>query len=245
MTQIRRVLKPDGTVWVNLGDTYSKSPSFRKSLYGVPERFMINCIDDGWHMRNDIIWSKLCALPDPVKDRFTRNYEHIFFMTKSEKYYFDLDDVRVEHRSNDRRSVKAKARKQLEPFSTPDKHMARGTKYRQEGNYAKVNASRCKDLSKNYYHANGKNPGDVWEYASSTYEGGHYATYPPKMIERIIRCSTKKGDIVLDPFMGAGTTAWVAQKLERDWIGCELNPEYCKLIKERINLGTGIDSYET
>ena len=255
MVELRRVLKDDGTAWINLGDTYSSNHEWptihknkkqtkyantdtgdhydltrvdnkkeaiqTKTRYGIPERFYINCIDSGWIARNHIIWYKPDHLPSPYKDRFTNAYESIFFFAKNPKYYFNLDAIREPHKSKPKINKSQSITK----------------------NYDKYIAGKNIEHSDNRYHPNGRNPGDLWQYTSANYPGQHYASYPVQMIERIIQCSTKPGDTILDPFMGSGTTAFVAQKLHRNWIGIELNPEYCKLINERVHLTGGIDQF--
>ena len=264
MVELHRVLKPDGTLFLNIGDTYShdthhgfstqtlrkKLPKYQnakdepnikqkdnnfhnKTRYGIPERFYINCIDAGWYARNHIIWHKTSHMPESVKDRFTTSYESIFFFTKNENYYFDLDAVRIPHGELDRDAKKLQAKEHTTPlFET--KPVKRTWGHINGENIKKSNVP---------YHPKGKNPGDTWFFAGSGYKGNHFATYPIPLVERIIKCSTKPGDTILDPFMGSGTTAFVAQKLHRNWIGIELNPEYCKLINERVHLTGGIDQF--
>ena len=255
MDECRRVLKPDGTAWINLGDTYSSkvknidppemskvSPKYVSKQYGtavrkvetiqpktrigIPERFYINCIDAGWYARNHIIWHKLAHLPLGAVDRFASSWESIFFFSKNPDYYFDLDSVR-----------QAVIKDNRYKFAT----RFMGNQRLAEGYDDKAVMKSKKGKSR--YNPIGKNPGDVWGFANSNYHGQHFATYPPDMIERIITCASRKGDVVLDPFLGSGTTALVAQKMGRSWIGIELNPEYCKQINNQVHLTGGIAEY--
>jgi DNA modification methylase len=227
--QTRRVLKTGGTLWVNLGDTFSGSwgnysqklakserlekhflrynPSFkppsafkqdipRKSLSGIPSRFAVEMIKDGWILRNDIIWHKTHHSPSSVKDRFTCSHEHLFFFVKDRRYYFDLDSVRKPHRSLRGRSPPAS--------------------------------------QKSRFHPKGKNPGDVWSITPSQNIKGHHATFPEELCRIPILAGCPSGGIVFDPFAGSGTTCVVAKKLGRRFIGFEMNPDYVALAQERV-----------
>ena len=252
--EFKRILKDDGVFWLNLGDTYfgakgghwSSDNSFTnddtgtkyrehrkappkhtylktKDLVGVPWKTAIALQQDGWYLRNDIIWSKNNPMPEAVKDRFAKSHEHIFMLTKKSRYYFDYEAV-------------------LEPYTKPLDRWG-------GDNYNDVEKSKYKgDMAKSlgYSHQNQKGKGkavrpnpngktrkDVWKLNTSSYKGGHFAVFPETIPELCIKASTKKGDIVLDPFMGSGTTAVVAKKLERKWIGIELNPDYAKIIRDR------------
>ena len=250
----KRVLKNDGVFWLNLGDTYygpkgghwSSDNSFTnddtgtkyreqrkappkhsylktKDLVGVPWKTAIELQRDGWYIRNDIIWSKNNPMPEAVKDRFAKSHEHIFMLTKKPNYYFDYEAV-------------------LEPYTEPlnrwggdnyndiedskyDDGMAKSLGYSHQDTKGKGKAVRP--------NPNGKTRKDVWKLNTSSYKGGHFAVFPEAIPELCIKASTKKGDTVLDPFMGSGTTAVVARRLERKWIGIELNPEYAQIINDR------------
>ena len=229
---LKRILKDDGIFWLNLGDTYygpkgghwSSDNSFTndetgtkyreqrkappkhsylktKDLVGVPWKTAIALQQNGWYIRNDIIWSKNNPMPEAVKDRFAKSHEHIFMLTKKPNYYFDYEAV-------------------LEPYTKPLNRWG-------GDNYNDVEVSKYEN------NPNGKTRKDVWKLNTSSYKGGHFAVFPEDIPELCIKASTKKGDTVLDPFMGSGTTAVVAKKLERKWIGIELNPEYAQIINDR------------
>lgn len=260
--QVRRVLVASGTFWLNLGDTYSTHPregAPRKSLLLAPERLSLALSADGWLVRNKIVWAKANTLPSPVRDRLSTRHELVLLLTRSPSYYFDLDAVRLPHRSRPpartdtsrpRRGGNAARPSWLGPNADTDTGLAR---LRREGRVG---------------HVLGKNPGDVWDLAASRYRGAHFATYPEALVERILRagCPERRctacrrpwrprprelGEVavhatgcdcddagepglVLDPFMGSATTAVVAERLGRDWVGIELNPHFIRLAHERL-----------
>ena len=305
MDELKRVVKDTGTVWINLGDSYNgtktgntnglsgtvvqkaginemsftkhRDPSIRiKSLYGVPERFYIHCIDDGWIARNHIIWYKRNHMPDSAEDRFTNAYESVFFLTKNIKYQFDLDPVREKRLTRPPKNPKRKGRKpnnkalgnrNFQPIKEkyagePQSNVARlhrereGNPNKQDnvlGADGKVKATyagfneRWKHQAINRHEPNqlkldgtkstppkDKNPGDVWDITTKPYKEAHFATFPPELPRRIIECSTKLGDVVLDPFAGSGTTLIEAARLRRKYIGIELSESYCQMIRNRL-----------
>ena len=241
--EVHRVLRDDGTLWLNLGDTYSsqrwaKKGSFTtdaqpinnfkdthraiapekttdlppKSLVGIPWKVAIALQEWGWILRQDIIWAKKNCMPESVKDRFTKNHEYIFLFSKQPKYFFNQVLEPVKQVS-------------IERAKSPMKHRTistKGVKY---------------DLSDNpnrVVRADGmKNKRSVWNMRTASYKEAHFAVFPPELAETCIKAGSDEGDIVLDCFMGSGTTAMVAQDLFRKWIGVELNPEYEKLIRKR------------
>lgn len=220
---VRDVLADDGTLWLNLGDSYGKG----KQLLGIPWKVAFALQSDGWILRQDIIWYKPNPLPESVKDRCTKSHEYIFLLTKSEKYYYDNEAVHED----------------LAPWNpkwgkegVPPAVGTRGGLPLEEqvqqyatkpGLQTTVNV-KFRDRSK------GKNRRSVWTVAKTRYLGAHFATFPPALIEPCVLAGSRPGDIVLDPFMGSGTTAQVAESLGRNWIGCELNPEYETLIFSRL-----------
>jgi DNA modification methylase len=231
--EARRVLADDGTLWLNLGDTYysgrgaskgvdAKNPARRfgvrsvdkggatwakpKDLLGIPWRAAFALQDDGWILRNDIIWSKPNAMPESVTDRLSNRHEHLFMLTKSRKYHFDLDPIREPH------------------LSKPG---------REGANYMRgQKAMRKSGPNSGRYSEGGKNPGDIWSIAVRPFPGAHFATMPPELAERCVLAGCKPGGVVLDPFSGAGTTGMVATKHGRRYIGVDLSEEYLKLSLE-------------
>jgi site-specific DNA-methyltransferase (adenine-specific) len=262
MAECARVLVPTGTVWLNLGDTYSTHPRQggpRKSLLLGPERLALLLIADGWTIRNKIVWAKTNTIPTSVRDRFATRHEVIYLLTRQPSYYFDLDSLREPHISRPPR-----------PHATTRQHRRAdwlGPNSDGDAGLAALHAAGLRG------HPLGKNPGDVWRLGVSTYRGAHFATYPEQLARRMIlagsprlRCTVCRAPwtrrlirdtpstahrepprptcdcdaipepgLVLDPFIGSGTTAIAAAKLGRDWLGIELNPDYVALAHRRIH----------
>ena len=236
--EIKRVLKSTGTCFVNLGDTYNgtkqgntetnKNPklvtnSFKKEkvknipnkcLCMIPERFAIQMIDNGWILRNKIIWHKENQMPSSVTDRFTVDFEDIFFFVKQQKYYFE---------------------QQLEPYTEPMnrwgsvKLEANGVSIWDKG--TKQTTYRNKNMRPN---EEGRNMRTVWTINTQPNSEAHFATYPELLVEKIIKAGCPENGLCLDPFMGSGTTGLVAKKLNRNYLGIDLNPEYIKIANNRI-----------
>lgn len=264
MRGVARVLKPAGTVWLNLGDSYSRHPRYgapAKSLLLGPERLALGLVEDNWTVRNRIAWGKPNPIPSSVTDRLNTTWEFVYFLTRQPKYYFDLDAIRVPHRSIRRKSAKAKPA----ALSTP------ATKPTWAGPLAGSNIGLKRLKATGLVgHPLGANPGDVWTIATAGYRGQHFATFPPALVsrpllvacpERVCRacgqpwqrprrvrdrhiervleptCTCHAGwqpGLVLDPFFGAGTVGVVAEQHRRDWLGIELNPAFARLAEQRI-----------
>lgn len=260
ITELGRVLVPTGTIWLNLGDSYSthaREGAPRKSLLLGPQRLALALIADGWTIRNEIVWAKTNTIPTSVTDRLATKHEVIYLLAKQPKYYFDLDALRVPHTGAPPkpRAVKADAGRPawLGPNSDGDRGLA---------------ALHAAGLQG---HPLGKNPGDVWQLAVSSYRGAHFATYPVPLAQRMVQAGTPEArctacrtayrrpvrrlgavatrlalsascdcdapsepGLVLDPFLGSGTTAIAAENLGRHWLGIELNPDYAALATGRI-----------
>lgn len=228
--EVKRILKKDGTCWVNIGDTFLRgnrlkdgneqslrkrpkntSEPITKPDYGadkclaqIPAIFSIEMCNRGWILRNEIIWHKPSCMPESVKDRFTVDFEKIFFFVKNKDYYFE---------------------QQFEAQKDWGTRNREGGKYKKEG--------LANGLAGNL-NPNGRNKRCVWSINPKGYKEAHFATYPEKLCETPIRAGCPKGGIVLDPFFGSGTTGRVAKDNSRDFIGIELNPEYCKLAEKRL-----------
>lgn len=246
MSEAKRVLKKTGTCWVNLGDTYSGSKQgdndpklndgvkhksqvnksvsdvANKSLLLIPHRFAIGCIDAGWILRNDIIWAKRNGMPESVTDRFSKKHEYFFFMTKEEKYYFDLDSIR------DRRITNVVSRnKASEIYGRGSGSTKFSEGYREWGQH---------DL--------GKNPGsvsDFWDIPTKPSSKNHFATYNTKLIDKPIMAGCPIGGIILDPFCGTATTGCRSIELGRRFIGIEASAEYAKIASKQIEPLTKIN----
>jgi site-specific DNA-methyltransferase (adenine-specific) len=224
MAGVARVLKPGGTLWLNLGDSYATHPSQgapRKSLLMAPERLAARMLGTGWTLRNKIVWAKANPMPSSVRDRLSCTHEYLYVFARDDRYHFDLDAIRVPHRSTatPRPQLSARARAR-EAWRGPNGDDASGLD--------RLHAHGIVG------HRLGKNPGDVWTIGSSGYRGAHHATFPVELAHRAILAGCPAGGVVLDPFMGAGTTAVAAEQLGRDWLGIELNPDFAKLATQRI-----------
>lgn len=260
LRECARVLVPTGTVWLNLGDTYSTHPregADRKSLLLGPERLALALIEDGWTIRNKIVWAKTNTVPSSVHDRLTASHEVIYLLTRQPRYYFDLDEIRIPHVSRPPRRSNRPINRTERAGRGPNTHSDRGLlDLRASGRVG---------------HPLGKNPGDVWAMSVSSFRSSHIATYPEALVRRMInagcprmRCSRcrlpwtrqlirgndsahrrpprptctcdapAEPGLVLDPFIGSGTTAVVATATGRDWLGIEINPDYVALAEHRI-----------
>jgi DNA modification methylase len=246
--EVRRVLRDDGTLWLNLGDSYvgttskgdyrdPKNPNGRtgqitsvnakviglkpKDLVGIPWRVAFALQADGWYLRSDIVWHKPNAMPESVRDRPTKAHEYIFLLTKSDRYYYDVDAVR-------------------EPYT----NVATGASATFKRSHSKRSAVICPnsnsathrpDRTDNVYGHGGRNRRTVWSVPTRPFRGAHFATFPPELVEPCVLAGCPEGGTVLDPFFGAGTTGLVALRSGRNFIGVELNPEYAEIAKTRIS----------
>jgi len=259
--EIKRVLKKDGTVWLNLGDSYHRTGSDQphqkgllntentnqrygfnknhkkkisnikpKDLVGIPWRVAFALQADGWYLRQDIIWHKPNPMPESVKDRCTKSHEYIFLLTKSAKYYYNIDAIKekatwVENRSSG-------MERNAESYRNKVKY--NDTNYGGGGTSFKGHSGNYKANGKLINPDGLRNKRSVWSINTKPYKEAHFAVFPPKLPELCIKAGSAEGDIILDPFFGSGTTGWVAQRLGRKWIGIELNPEYIKIANKRF-----------
>lgn len=234
--EVHRVLGDDGTLWLNLGDSYARNPAKGKSgtpngrnlakqgysggagipwgtkekdLIGIPWRVAFALQADGWYLRQDIIWHKPNPMPESVRDRCTKAHEYIFMFAKSPRYYFDFEAIREPEVCGRMRG----------PALHPDAKSTNGN----------GGLSRRKSYGK-------RNRRSVWEVNTKPFKEAHFATYPPDLIEPCILAGCPEGGTVLDPFFGAGTTGLVAQQHGRNWIGCELNPDYADIARRRLGI---------
>ena len=223
-------------------------PGYRpKELVGIPWLCAFALRSSGWILRQEIIWNKSNVMPESVKDRCTRSHEHIFLFTKSRKYYFNAEAIkeRTTGNAHDRgRGVHLKAKKLPNNWDTS---LGEGghDRFKKEGKNSRIHKLRDVQHANRTIHANRslsaavtktvefRNKRTVWTVATSPIKGGHYSTYPPKLIIPCILAGSRKDDIVLDPFFGSGTTGEVCEKLGRLYIGIELNREYASMIKSR------------
>jgi DNA modification methylase len=280
--EVARVLTPTGSIWIDLGDSYSRHPRYgaaAKSLLLAPERLLLALVEDGWIARNKVVWAKANPMPSSVTDRFTATYDSVYFLVRSPRYTFDLDAVRIPHTSGGSRSEKQG------PVKRPDWAGPLA------GSNSGLHRARLAGVPG---HLLGKNPGDVWRIPTASFRGAHFATFPQALVERpllatcplkvCVDCGTawKAGPgktfvlgerkpassvethvrrypnrwrvlrqpgpleagctcngatrpgLVLDPFMGTGTVAAVAERLGRDWLGIEINPGYVDMAWKRL-----------
>lgn len=297
--EIRRVLKKEGTCWVNLGDSYNSSPSGNsaeniethrdsisykkvkkgedrsqqrkaglvkglkpKDLIGIPWMFAFAMRADGWYLRQDIIWHKPNPMPEAVTDRCTKSHEYIFLFSKSQKYFFDYEAIMEEAVTQ----VYPRIGKRVEydgmrkgqegtgnrSFVSLKVRYGNGTKAERthEQGYAQKENGGHRDNSGGFDSEmvikDGtvvRNKRDVWSVQVRPNKEAHFATYPQMLIQPCILAGCPQGGVVLDPFMGSGTTGIVARKLGRKYVGIELNPEYQKMAERRIaNLGEDLFS---
>ena len=218
--ELRRVLKDDGTFWLNIADTYCgtgmKAGCKQKDLIGIPWLLAFALRADGWYLRSDIIWLKENPMPESCRDRPSRCYEHIFLLTKSKKYYYDA----------------AAIAEPIAPGTAARYRQGRsaGHKYAEEvpgqGKVQGINQPRSGGYYDDALMPTTRNKRDVWLINTVPYKGGHFAAYPPKLAETCILAGCPAGGVVLDPFFGSGTTGLAAKSLDRRYIGIELNAEY-------------------
>lgn len=244
---VRDVLADDGTLWLNIGDSYNAHPGQRKTtdiagekqqslrgaqavpsrsvdglkpkdLIGIPWMLAFALRADGWYLRQDIIWHKPNPMPESVRDRCTKAHEYLFLLSKSERYFFDAD------------AMKETANRPEGPGNKTHRHSSQGIypNGAAQANIANIGPRET------------RNRRSVWTVATRPYKGAHFATYPPALVEPCILAGSRPGEVVLDPFMGSGTTAAVALQHGRQYLGCELNPEYGPLQQERINEALGL-----
>lgn len=234
------VLEDDGTLWLNIGDSYNAAQTNRtgqngyddgranrskrfsvggvdglkpKDLIGIPWMLAFALRADGWYLRQDIIWHKPNPMPESVQDRCTKAHEYIFLLSKSQKYYYDAKAIQEPLADETRTNFQSGSRSNGINKDRNDNDLA----------------SRSKDA---VYEA--RNKRSVWTVTTKPYEGAHFAVFPQDLIEPCIMAGAPVGGIVLDPFMGSGTTAQVAQHLNRQYLGCELNLDYKPLQDKRL-----------
>jgi len=271
--EVRRVLRDDGTLWLNLGDSYAreggngagvsrhwdgresdpggqhdKRPNAskiglkQKDLVGIPWRVAFALQADGWYLRQDIIWHKPNPMPESVQDRCTKAHEYIFLLSKSQKYYYDADAIAepvtdstairlLQDIDNQRGSDRVPNKKNGTMKAVGGKKFTSdmgggGTTFVGHSGYTKADGTSSLKAT--------RNKRSVWTVTTKPYKGAHFATFPPDLINPCILAGAPAGGVVLDPFMGSGTTAAVAVLNGRNYLGCELNPAYKELQDERI-----------
>lgn len=248
--EARRVLADDGTCWLNLGDSYSASSGGAtglhaylgphltthraterqaKNLLGIPWRVAFALQDDGWVLRNGIVWHKPNAMPESVRDRLNCRHELVFLLVKQPAYWFDLDTVRVPHAAG---APPEPGVRRTRPPGRADRR-TRPPKYG-PGTPQVTGSRRYGDGRHKRGHPNGRNPGDVWAIPTRPYKGPHFAAYPLDLPLRCIAAGCKPGGTVLDPFAGSGTTGLAALRLRRRFTGIDISPDFVRLAAGRL-----------
>ena len=277
---VRDVLADDGTLWLNIGDSYAMSgrpggsslaalgdrysggghkrdgvqkpvrrlpPGLKtKDLIGIPWMLAFALRADGWYLRQEIIWSKSNPMPESVRDRCTKAHESLFLLAKSPRYYFDSEAIQEPAAESSlarwAQNVEAQRGSERVPGKINGNMKAVGGSKR--NSFARESKNTPGEHGQKPQHRPGRDDGDyggekrnrrsVWSVATRPYKGAHFATFPPGLIEPCILAGSKRGDLVLDPFGGSGTTAGVALANGRSAVLCELNPTYAGLIEERV-----------
>ena len=237
--EVRRALADDGTLWLNLGDSWANDGKWGgatggkhvaslhgesgvgrgkkttgmkpKDLIGIPWRVALALQDEGWYLRQDIIWHKPNPMPESVQDRCTKSHEYIFLLTKSPRYYFNNAAIQ-------------------EPCSADSYN---GSSFTKGKTLAAKDAMKPVSMLERQ-EVTSRNKRDVWTVPTQSYSEAHFATYPPALILPCVLAGSRPGDLVLDPFNGAGTTGLVALENGRRYVGIELNPEYAALTRKRL-----------
>ena len=218
LAECLRVLKPDGTLWLNLGDKYQDG-----RLLGMPWRVALAAQEDGWLLRSDIIWHKPNAMPSSVKNRPTTDHEYVFLLAKSADYYYDIDAIREPHVTFSPQSRMKGGRNHFGKVNgTPEQGKNGGDSNLHDGRWDQA------------FHPKGRNRRTVWEIPLSKFREAHFAVFPEKLVELCVLAGSPESGIILDPFIGSGTTAVVAQKLGRHYVGIDSNPEYCEMARGRL-----------
>lgn len=255
--EVKRILKDDGTLWLNLGDSYAGSGKNRnakcidyglkeeyedahhkgrrrgiikktplsgklkhKDLIGVPWRVAFALQDDGWYLRQDIIWNKPNVMPEAVKDRCTKSHEYIFLLSKNKKYYFDNEAIK----------------EPVVSIKGNNKTFRNGGVYTKKQSYFNSKKREAETHGNKPNESGKRNKRDVWTIPTYPYTEAHFAVFPPALIQPCILAGSREGDIILDPFFGSGTVAEVAALFNRNWIGIDINEEYAPLYKKRLGL---------
>ena len=223
LNAVRRLLKPSGTMWLNLGDTYRNG-----QLLSIPWRTALALQDDGWQLRSDVIWHKPNAMPHSAKTRPTHDHEYLFMFSNTGDYFYDADAIREPHVTFTEASRMRGGRNHLgKRGSTPEAGKNAGNANLHDGRWDQA------------FHPKGRNKRTVWSVPLGKFRGAHFAVFPEKLIEPCISAGSPGGGVVLDPFMGAGTTGVVSARLGRHFVGFDLSRKYVDIATRRIKESTG------
>ena len=278
--EARRVLRKDGTLWVNIGDSYATAGGTRteqqataksglqggkgsqiaalrqrslpntdgikaKDMVGIPWLLAFALRADGWYLRQDIIWSKPNPMPESVNDRCTKSHEYIFLFSRSPTYYFDQKAISEPCSPNTNARLSQDVEKQIGSARAAGGAKLNGNMKAVPGKLRKLNNDGMAKNNSSFAESvvlltDRRNKRSVWEVVTEGFSEAHFATFPQKLITDCIKAGCPPGGTVLDPFMGAGTTALVARKLDRHFIGFELNPAYIEMANNRLKKELGM-----
>lgn len=226
---VQRVLRPDGTLWVNIGDSYGKD----KNLMGIPWTLAFALRDDGWILRQDIIWHKPKVMPESVKDRCTKAHEYVFLFTQSPNYYYNADAIREPLSAYYQKTLAKLGARPPRPTGVDNFNKQRRAE-------TGIRATTSREARAGFVNPKGRNKRSVWTISPASFKGAHFATFPKELVRPMILAGSRPGDLVLDPFSGAATTGVVALEEGRRYVGCELNPEYQHIAEERLRTSMGV-----
>lgn len=272
--EVKRVLKPEGTLWLNLGDSYNGSGKAGnnseyqkrhttfgkpcaaevmgkptkvkglkpKDLIGIPWMVAFALRANGWYLRQDIIWHKPNPMPESVTDRCTKSHEYIFLMSKSQKYFYDAESIRTALKDESIARLAQDIENQTGSSRVPGKTNGRMKAVRKQFQPNEAGSGSGLKGHSGYFNAEGElncrdtaNKKSVWTVTTKPFKEAHFATFPEELILDCIKAGCPIDGVVLDPFMGAGTTALVSRKLNRNFIGFELNPDYISIANKRLH----------
>jgi site-specific DNA-methyltransferase (adenine-specific) len=217
-SECRRVLKSTGSLWLVIGDKYVKGEQL-----GMPWQVALALKNEGWILRSDIIWHKPNAMPSSTKTRPTTDHEYVFFFTKAKDYYYDADAIREPHVTFTEKSRMRGGRNHFfKRDGTPEKGKNEGDSNLHDGRWDQA------------FHPKGRNKRTVWSIPLSKFRDAHFAVFPESLVETCILAGSPEDGVVLDPFIGSGTTALVAKRLGRKFIGIDCAEEYCKMAQRRL-----------
>lgn len=257
--EVKRVLRDDGVLWVNIGDSYAGSWKHgssdewkSKDLMGIPWMLAFALRADGWYLRQDIIWNKPNAMPESVRDRCTKAHEYVFLLSKSPRYFYDHEAIKEPANltgKGNANTFRGGAYVNDGTFNNSEggnrtvsgNTRAKRDSFKREGSKREQTTpnqsygTHRSERDESTWDISLKNKRSVWTVATKGYKAAHFATFPPELIEPCILAGCPEGGVVFDPFGGSGTTAGVAIKHGRNAVLCELNAEYAELIPARID----------
>jgi len=254
--EVHRVLKPEGTLWINIGDSYNgnkkgntetnknkrvaESSHFEKKLWkeckqkdliGIPWMLAFSLRNEGWYLRQDIIWNKPNVMPEPATDRCVKAHEYIFLLSKSERYYFDYEQIQEEATTHENRPSGVVRNRKFGYDSKQNQHPEA---------YLMSSADKTGEVTEADMPTGKRNKRDVWSVNTKPDLNAHFAVYPEELIRPCILAGCPLGGVILDPFMGSGTTARAARRWGRHYVGFELNPDYVKIIERKVQVAVDL-----